>query len=724
MVTSGMVIVGSYDYHLVILSILIAILASYTALDLAGRVTASRGGARLFWLIGGAVSMGIGIWSMHYIGMAAFTLPVPVRYDWPTVLLSLLAGIFYSAVALLVVSRRKMGTRSALAGSLCMGGGIVTLHYTAMAAMRMPAMCRYSAALVALSVVFAVAGSLLSLWLAFFFRNEPGGRWLRKVGSALLMGAAIAGMHYTAMAAAGFSRSSMLPDLSHAIGISFLGSAGLGSVSAMVLGLTLLTSMVDRLQKQRTLLDELFEHAPQAVALTNADHRVLRVNREFSRVFGYKPQEALGRHLSELVVPDEWQEEAKKYWDLVARGQRVDAEGVRRRKDGSRLYVALVMVPFRVPGAETAVYAIYRDITQHKQAEDALRASEEQFRAAFENSAIGMAITNLEGCFVRVNRAFCDITGYSEAELRPLNWLSITYPDDRERNLDLRKRMLAGELPHFVVETRYITKRSDTVWVRNSTSLLRDSSGTPTNVIALVEDITERKRVEEELQASFDQLRALAARLQSVREEEGTRVAREIHDQLGQALTAIKIDLASLAAELPAVQKKLESILKLVDETIQSVRRISTQLRPGILDDLGLVAAVEWAAEEFEARTGIKCWLDLPEDSVAIDPECATAIFRIFQETLTNVARHANATEVHVRLAKENGNLVLEVRDNGSGISEAQVSTSRSLGILGMRERALLLGGEFTISGAPGRGTTMKVQIPETRANSPGSASD
>ena len=150
-----------------------------------------------------------------------------------------------------------------------------------------------------------------------------------------------------------------------------------------------------------------------------------------------------------------------------------------------------------------------------------------------------------------------------------------------------------------------------------------------------------------------------------------------------------------------------------MDQTILSVRRIATELRPGILDDLGLVAAVEWAAEEFEARTGTRCLLDLPDGDIVIDPERTTAIFRIFQETLTNVTRHAEATQVEVRLGREDGNIVLEVRDNGRGIDPEQLSTGGSLGILGMQERALLLGGELTISGAPGKGTIVKVVIPD-----------
>jgi len=222
----------------------------------------------------------------------------------------------------------------------------------------------------------------------------------------------------------------------------------------------------------------------------------------------------------------------------------------------------------------------------------------------------------------------------------------------------------------------------------------------------------------EELQRSFDELRALAGRLQEVREEERTRVSREIHDQLGQALTAIKIDVSALVRHQGSdadQDARRTSILKLVDETIQSVRRIATELRPGILDDLGLVATVEWAGEEFEARTGTACRLELPGDEPSIDPESATAVFRILQETLTNVARHAAASRVDVRLARDGRELTLEVRDNGRGMAADGAGKRRSLGILGMRERAMLLGGTLTITGVPGQGTTVRVSIPELR---------
>src|SRR6266705_1383976 len=216
MTSPDMVLVGSFDYRLVFLSVLIAILASYAALDLAGRVTSAQGKVRLFWLNGGAVAMGFGIWSMHYIGMLAFRLPVPVQYDWPTVVLSLVAAIAASAIALVVVSRPRMGVRQALLGGVLMGGGIATMHYTGMEAMRMPAMCSYSSGLVGLSVLLAVVISLVALWLTFHFRRDARTWSWRKSASAVVMGLAIPVMHYTGMAAVTFTPAMMHGDLSHA----------------------------------------------------------------------------------------------------------------------------------------------------------------------------------------------------------------------------------------------------------------------------------------------------------------------------------------------------------------------------------------------------------------------------------------------------------------------------------------------------------------------------
>src|SRR5579863_393359 len=228
MIVPEVAMVGSYDYRLVALSVVIAVLASYAALDLAGRVTSARGGARTLWLSGGATAMGLGIWSMHYVGMLAFRLPVPVQYDWPTVFLSLLAAILASSIALFVVSRSKTGVLRAVLGSVFMGSAIAGMHYIGMAAMRLPAMCHFSRGVVTISVVLAIVISLVALSLTFYFRGETRSGGWRKALSAIVMGVAIPIMHYTGMAAASFTPStSVNGDLSHALRISSLGMAAI-----------------------------------------------------------------------------------------------------------------------------------------------------------------------------------------------------------------------------------------------------------------------------------------------------------------------------------------------------------------------------------------------------------------------------------------------------------------------------------------------------------------
>src|SRR5260221_8787677 len=227
--------------------------ASYAALDLAGRVTAAGGWTRAVWLLGGAGAMGTGIRSMDYIGMLACILPLPVAYHWPTVLLSLFAAILASVIALYMVSRQKMSAFRAFAGSLLMGGGIASMHYIGMAAMRMSAISHYDSLLVVLSVVLAVLISLVALWITFHLRDEKAATGWRKIAGAVVMGAAIPIMHYTGMAAAHFTPSGMPADPSRAISISTLGTAGIVAATFIVLGLALLPSWVDRRFAAQTL---------------------------------------------------------------------------------------------------------------------------------------------------------------------------------------------------------------------------------------------------------------------------------------------------------------------------------------------------------------------------------------------------------------------------------------------------------------------------------------
>jgi two-component system sensor histidine kinase/response regulator len=298
----GVALAASYDFRLVALSVLIAILASYAALDVAGRVTAVRGTGRFFWVTGGAGAMGIGIWSMHYVGMLAYSLPVRVLYDWPTVLVSLLAAILASGVALYVVSRDAMRPLRAGIGSIVMGIGIAGMHYIGMEAMRLPAMCRYSPGLVTLSVILAVVISLVALWLTFRLREETTRIGWQKLASAVLMGAAIPVMHYTGMAAVSFVPMDLAPDLTHAVGISDLGIAGIIVVTLMILSLTILTSLIDRrfsaqslelsLSEQR--YRQLVESAQVILWRQSVDSRQFSfVNPEASELLGYPVEQWL-----------------------------------------------------------------------------------------------------------------------------------------------------------------------------------------------------------------------------------------------------------------------------------------------------------------------------------------------------------------------------------------------------------------------------------------------
>jgi len=423
------------------------------------------------------------------------------------------------------------------------------------------------------------------------------------------------------------------------------------------------------------------------------------------------PEELLGKRLGDLVPPGDLGKETIELFRATVRGgfQGRTVEFRVLNKAGNPKYLSRTETPIVENGMLVRVWGITRDVTELKLAEEQLRKSEERWRAVFENSAAGIALSDPATTrFLSANVAFQKMLGYSQAELRALSFLDITHENDLEVSRRPLAELREGRGPSFEIQKRYRRKDGSLIWASVHASMVPGARSIPRFLMAIVENITERKRAQEELQHSFEQLRALTARLQVIREEERKSVAREIHDELGQALTAIKIDLASLMRASPADEqqqrRRAASILELVDQTIQSVRRISTELRPGILDDLGLVAALEWAAEEFQTRTGTRCRLDLPGDDIETDQECATAMFRIFQETLTNVARHANASEVGVRLAKENGDLTLEVHDNGKGIGEEQLAGGRSLGILGMRERAALLGGEARHHRRSGKG--------------------
>ena len=391
-------LIGSYNYAFVALSVLIAMSASYAALDLAGRVTAASGWTRVVWLLGGAGAMGTGIWSMHYIGMLAFILPIPVAYHWPTVLLSLLAAIVASLIALYVVSRQKMGTSRAVAASVLMGAGIASMHYIGMDAMRLPAICRSNSSLVVLSVVFAVLISFAALWITFHFRDEKTGIGRRKLAGAVVMGAAIPVMHYTGMAAASFTSSGMPADLSHAVSVSTLGIAGITAVTFIVLGLALLTSWMDRRFAAQTLELEgkrwrsLTEALPQLVWAATPDGATDYFSTQWTEYTGVPEAGLLGWRWMEVLHPDDRENTRQVWGDSVAGRRPYDVEYRVRRHDGAYGWFKTRGTPIRdSAGRITKWFGTCTDITDRKRAEEALHHSEQALRRARDELEVKVA---------------------------------------------------------------------------------------------------------------------------------------------------------------------------------------------------------------------------------------------------------------------------------------------------------------------------------------------
>jgi len=370
----------------------------------------------------------------------------------------------------------------------------------------------------------------------------------------------------------------------------------------------------------------------------------------------------------------------------------------------------------RLSEAEEALRAIRSGevdaIVVNRQGEEkvfTLKGADHTYRVFVERMNEGAAVLSSDHTVLHCNGRFARFLGKGLQSVIGSSMLDLVWPDDGPKLVALLRRAAQRNCRG---EIRLQSRKGAPLSVHLSLNPLHLDS---TRAVCLIaSDLSETKRAEKELRASSEQLRNLAAHLLSVREEERARISREVHDELGQSLTAVKMDLAWLAGRLPQrngpVLKRIRATRQLADSIIQSIRRISTELRPAVLD-LGLAAAVEWQVQEFQARSGIQCTVRLlAREEVASN--ASTAMFRIFQETLTNVARHAKATRAEVVLQKQRDRLVLLIRDNGRGFDQADPSLSKSLGLLGMRERAAILGGKVNISSAPGKGTTVSAWIP------------
>jgi len=466
------------------------------------------------------------------------------------------------------------------------------------------------------------------------------------------------------------------------------------------------------------------ESSDDAIVGKTLEGIVTSWNQGAERLLGYSAEEMIGQSVLKLIPEDRLEEEAQ-ILGRLGRGERVDHyETVRRRKDGRLVDVSLSISPIRDgSGRLVGASKIARDITERKRAEQSLRESQNRFESVIDSAMDAIISIDEAHRVVLFNAAAERMFGCSAAEALGQTLDRFIPPRLRSAH---RKHVRAfgatGLTSRAMGKLDALTGlRSDGREFPIEASISQTEIGGEKLFTVILRDITERKEAVEALSRSEGQLRGLATRLQRAREEEAIRIARELHDQLGRCLTTIKMDI-TLIEQMASVQPTAETIgsipektrlmLEAIDETVHVVRKISTELRPGILDDFGLAAAIEWQAKDFQRRSGVLCILNVPQEDLDVSREQATAFFRIFQEILTNVARHSKAGKVWVHLEVRDGMVALEVEDNGVGISPEALGRPQALGLLGMRERAAVFGGSVEIAGIPGKGTTVVVCMP------------
>jgi PAS domain S-box-containing protein len=730
----GEPLVGFYDQRLVVLSVLISILASYVGLDLALRVSAARGLSRRAWWAGGAISMGLGIWSMHFVGMMAFQLPIPVRYDLPTVLISLLAAILASAVALHVVGRERIGRREALVGSVLMGGGIATMHYLGMAAMRLPATCHYDPLLLGLSVVIAVVASLAALTFALSFHEEPKIPMWAKISSSCMMGMAIARMHYVGMASASFTASNIVPDYSRAVDISELGMASIVATTLLVLAFTLWASLETRRRKQtreltsanEALRSEIAERSVAEEAVRQSEDRLRLLidsipalihsgrpdgyldyfNQRWLNYVGLSLEDLAGWKWTAVFHPEDVSAVVEKWRAATTTGEPFELEGRVRRADGEYRWMVHRKVPLRDErGNIVKWYGSSVDIEGRKRAEMEARTL---INAIPQQIWSGPPDGTIDYC----NERWRSETGLVLEELQGDGWQSMLHPDDRERVIKAWHEAVVNGKPYHS-EERHRTADGSYRWYLSRGVPLRDAEGRIVRWYGTNTDIEDRKQAEEEL-------RRLSGELLRSQDEERRRIARDLHDTMGQDLVALATMLGQLRSAVPSGERKSRRMLSeckaLADGCIRGVRTLSYVLHPQVLDEAGLGGAIHDYVDGFTKRSGIRVDLELSPRVGRMAKDVELALFRVVQEGLTNIQRHSGSQHAKIRVHR-NSDLTLEVSDRGRGFSVGKQRRNEEpkfeigVGIPSMQERVKQIGGRLEID-SNDHGTTVRVTIP------------
>jgi len=714
MISGNAALPGSYDYSEVARSVFIAIAASYAALDLTGRITAARGRIRLAWLIGGAAAMGVGISAMHFKGMLAFHLPVPIAYDWPTILAALLVAILASAVALYVASRQKMGFVEAMTGSVIMGAGIAGMHYIGMAAMRLPATAQFSPVLVSISVLFAILFSLVALLLAFDLREETKWSVPRRLGSAMVMGAAVSAMHYTGMAAASFIPAAP-PDLSHAVSISPLSNNGIAIVTLIVIVAAMVTSSVDRrvgaevqrlnqdLERrvaERTLQLEavnqslrkeiaereraeedvgrsedrlrlVIDTIPQQIWSGPSDGSLDFCNAQWRSYTGLTLEEVQGDGWQRMLHPGDREQVLKAWRESVAAGTPYEKEERHRRADGQYRWFLTRGVPLRdSDGHIVRWYGTNTDIQDRKEAEDRLRLVIDTLPALVWSKLP-------DGSADFLNRRFLEYTGLSVEEALGWGWMNEFHPEDRaEAEREWRAALAAGE----PFEREALLRRADGAyrWFLLRAVPLRDELGNIVKWYGTSTDIEDRKRAEEALSDAQDKL-AHVTRTQAMGELAAT-IAHEVNQPLTAIVTNANFSLRQLESSTPNLNELHAAITEIVNEGTRASTVIS-RIR-GLLMD-GTSRRTELDINQIIRDVTILLRNELRRNHILLNMELASTLPRVpgdpvqLQQVLINLIMNAIEAmrtstearpEILIRSAGNHDDVLVQVQDSGPGI--------------------------------------------------------
>ena len=358
---------------------------------------------------------------------------------------------------------------------------------------------------------------------------------------------------------------------------------------------------------------------------------------------------------------------------------------------------------------EGVLARVIRYSIERKRIEESIKKAQKRFQTIFEKAPLGIALINLQtGKYYDVNPKYAAIVGRSAEELLSINQSDIIHPDDLASYQNDIKLVVNHQMHDPKLVKRILRQDNSIIWIEMSIVPLELLGDLEVCYLCMIEDITERKRL-------IENLRHLTTHLQDVREEERTRIGREIHDVLGGTLTVLKMDLDWLSKKISAdpMHERIKSLYELTGEAIETARRVSVNLRPNVLDNLGLYGAIEWLIREFEQRTNIKCSLESTiSDLSCINKQHETSIFRIIQEIFINITRHSKATRVDVELFENEEDIAISIKDNGIGITESQLLSPASFGIIGMNERIQQIGGKLEISGSPWQGSVVTLRIP------------